>query len=252
MGVEVPVLLALVLVAALAGFVDAIAGGGGLLQLPALLVTGLPLPVALGVNKVSSICGTSAAVARYAGHGCVRWGRLAVAGPVALAASFAGVSAILAAVKTAAHAVEPAFAACFLALAGHQVWKATRPRRDAPPPPPRAGVGIAFVAAIGLYDGFIGPGTGMFLFWTFTTWWGMAPLEATGTTKAVNWLTNAGALALLISTGNVRWPLALAMAAANVVGGFVGAHTAIRRGGRFIRLTTAAVSAAVSVYLLVR
>jgi uncharacterized membrane protein YfcA len=249
MGVEAWVAAALAGVAFLAGFVDAIAGGGGLLQMPPLFAV-LGPAAAPGVNKAASICGTSAAVARYARHGTVRWDRLAVAGPLAFAGSAVGSWGYLEAVRHAADVVRPAFAVCFAALAVQQVRRALRRGQEPPPRPARPGVGLAFVAAIGLYDGFVGPGTGMFLFWAFTTWLALPALEATSTTKAVNWLTNAGALAVFAARGAVLWPLALVMAAGNAAGGFLGARTAIRGGVRLIRLVTGCVSLAASVYLL--
>ena len=252
MGVEWPVALALMLVAGLAGFVDAVAGGGGLLQLPALFAALGASPTALGVNKMASICGTTAAVIRYAANGNIVWKRLAWAGPLALVASVAGAKALLwlDRGKETSRAIEPVFAACFLALAVQQVWRATRKSGTAAPGRERAGAGLAFIAAIGLYDGFIGPGTGIFLFWAFTTWFGLEALDATGTTKAVNWLTNVGALSALLADGKIIWPLAAAMASTNTIGGFFGARAAIRRGVTFIRFLTAAVSAAAAVYLL--
>jgi len=254
MDLEWPVTVGLCLAALLAGFVDAVAGGGGLIQVPALFAVLADPATALGVNKVASICGTSAAVARYAREGHVAWRRVALAGPIALVASWLAANGLISAAKEAADAIRPLFAGCFLALAAHQVWKALRATEDAAAPPAlaRPAVGLAFVAAIGLYDGFVGPGTGMFLFWTFTTWFALSALDATGTTKAVNWLTNAGALVAFLSRGAILWPLALSMAAANTLGGFLGARTAIRRGVRFIRLVTALVSVAASVYLLGR
>jgi uncharacterized membrane protein YfcA len=249
MGVEGWVAAALAGVAFLAGFVDAIAGGGGLIQFPPLLAV-LGPAAAPGVNKASSICGTSAAVVRYARHGTVRWDRLAVAGPLAFAGSMAGTWGYLEVVRHAADVVKPAFAACFAALAVQQVVKALRRGGEAAPKPARPAVGLLFVAAIGVYDGFVGPGTGMFLFWAFTTWLALPALEATSTTKAVNWLTNAGALVVFVARDAVIWPLALAMAAANAAGGFLGARTAIRGGVRVIRLVTAAVSLGASAYLL--
>ena len=250
MGVEIPVLLALLAIAFVAGFVDAIAGGGGLLQFPPLLAI-LGPAAAPGVNKVASISGTSAALLRYARNGSVRWDRLAVAGPLAFVGSMAGSWGYLEVLKQAAHVVRPAFAVCFVALSVQQLWKTFRNEGERAPRPARPWVGLAFVAAIGLYDGFIGPGAGMLLFWAFTTWFALPALEATGTTKAVNVLTNAGALSVFIARGAILWPLALSMAAANLVGGAIGARTAIRRGVRFIRLTTAVVSIGASVYLLV-
>jgi uncharacterized membrane protein YfcA len=92
----------------------------------------------------------------------------------------------------------------------------------------------------------------MFLFWAFTTWFALPALEATSTTKAVNWLTNAGALAMFAVRGAVEWPLAAVLAAGNTLGGFLGARTAIRGGAKTIRLATAGVSLAASAWLLLR
>jgi hypothetical protein len=246
------VLVALAAVAGVAGWVDAIAGGGGLLQLPALFVAGVPVPAAFGVNKASSICGTSAALARYAHNGSVEWRVVAWAGPLALVGSVSGVLSLLAAVKAAAEAIRPAFAVVFLALAAQQAVRAWREGRAIETAPARRpAVALLFVLAIGFYDGLIGPGTGMFLFWALTTWLALPPLAATGTTKALNWIANAGALATLLSQGQVIWAPALAMASANLLGGLLGARTAIRRGVRFVRLTTATVSGLAALYLLV-
>lgn len=249
MPVELPVLLLLLVVAGVAGFVDAVAGGGGLIQLPPLLAL-LGPTAAPGINKASNFCGTCAALTRYARNGSVRWALLAVAGPLAFAGSLAGTLGYLEVVRHAASFVRPAFAVCFLALAAHQAWRVLRATPEPVAPRRRSRVGLAFVAIIGIYDGFVGPGTGMFLFWAFTTWFALPALEATGTTKAVNAITNLGSLTAFASKGAILWPLALAMAVANVAGGWLGAHTAIRRGVRFIRLVTAVVCAGASIYLL--
>jgi uncharacterized membrane protein YfcA len=250
------VLGALAVVAAAAGWVDAIAGGGGILQLPSIRAAGIPLepvPRALGVNKVSSICGTTAAVLRYASHGHVRWRVLAVPGALALAGSVVGARVVVGVARRAGDVVDAAFAGCFLALAVWQGAKALRGERPAAAPArPRPVAAAALAFAIGVYDGAVGPGTGMFLFWMFTTCLALPPLDATGSTKAVNWLTNAGALAGLLASGAVAWTPALVMAGANVLGGALGARTAVRRGVVFVRVVTALVSAAVSVYLVVR
>jgi uncharacterized membrane protein YfcA len=250
--VDPVVLVLLALVAGLAGWVDAIAGGGGLLQLPALFVAGVPAPALFGVNKLSSICGTTAAVLRYAAHGSVRWRTVLVAAPLAAAASAAGTLVLLAAAKRASEWIQPAFAVLFVALAVHQARRALRPAQaPAAPASARPAVVLALVAAIGAYDGCVGPGTGMFLFWAFTTFGAMPALEATGSAKVINWTTNAASLATLIARGEILWEPALAMASMNLVGGLVGARTAIRRGVRFIRLVTAAASVLAAVYLIV-
>ena len=251
MTVDLWTTVALVGVATIAGFVDAVAGGGGLIQLPPLLAA-IGADMAPAVNKVSSFCGTSAALGRYAKGRHVRFDRLRVALPLAFVGSMAGTLGYLEMLKRAKHVVEPIFAVCFLALSIQQVLRVVRKRPEPVAVPPRLVVGLVLVGAIGVYDGFVGPGTGLFLFWAFMTFFALPALEATGTTKAVNWATNLGALTIFLARGAVLWSLALPMAAGNLVGGFLGAHTAIRRGVGFIRITTAALCAGVSIYLLVR
>lgn len=252
MPVEPATLVALVAVAFLAGLVDAIAGGGGLLQLPPLLALVGP-GYAPGTNKVASIVGTSAALVRYARHGAVRWDRVALVGPVAFVGSLAGTLGYLEVVARRARDVEPAFAVVFLLLAADQVRRTLRPPAPATTPAaPRHALGLVAAGAVAVYDGAIGPGTGIFLFWTFSTLLALSPLDATGTTKAVNVLTNAGSLVAFVAKGAVLWPAALPMAAANLAGGLLGARSAIRHGVPLIRLVTATASAGAAVYLLIR
>ena len=251
MSVDLGTTVLLVGVATVAGFVDAVAGGGGLIQFPPLLAI-LGADAAPPVNKVSSVCGTSAALARYARGGHVRWDRLRIALPLAFTGSMAGTLGYLEVLKSAKHVVEPVFAVCFLALSVHQVLRVLQKRPEPATAHPHRTWGLVLVGLIGIYDGLIGPGTGLFLFWVFTTFFALPALDATGTTKAVNWATNVGALTVFLSRGAILWTLALPMAAGNLVGGFLGAHTAIRRGVGVIRLTTAVLCAGVSIYLLVR
>src|SRR5262245_56334068 len=220
MGVETHVLLLLMLAAFAAGWVDAVAGGGGLIQLPSILAGGICLPPAAGVNKVSSITGTTGALIRYARAGHVHWADVPLCGVLALAGSALGAWRLVE-FRDACDRLTPLFAACFVALAIHQVLRVWKPRP--PVPRRRPALGYALMFGIGLYDGFIGPGAGMFLFWTFTTCFALSPLDGTGTTKAVNVFTNAGALVPLLLAGQVLWPVALAMAAANLTGGQIGA-----------------------------
>lgn len=242
----------LILAAGAAGWVDAVAGGGGLIQLPSLLAAGVRLPTAAGVNKVSSICGTLAALARYARHGHVAWHEVPLCGALALLGSALGAYGLVQAAAEAKSALVPLFAVCFLLLAAHQVLRVIQPVDHDPARRRRPLLGYALMLVIGLYDGFVGPGTGIFLFWTYTTCFALAPLKATASTKAINVLTNVGALVPLIASGAVIWRLALMMAAANVVGGLLGSHAAIRRGAPLVRLVAAAVSVAASLYLLTR
>ena len=252
MPVEPLVLAILVGLAFLAGLVDAIAGGGGLLQFPPLLAFVGP-SYALGTNKAANVVGTTAALVRYARHGCVRWDRVALVGPVAFLGSLAGSLGYLELLRRHAHAVDPVFAVVFLVLAADQIRRTVRPPSPrTAPTTPRVGLGLAVAVGIAVYDGAVGPGTGIFLFWAFTTWFALSPLEATGTTKAVNALTNAGSLVAFVAQGAVLWPLAAPMAAANLAGGLLGARSAIRHGVKLIRIVTAVACVAAAGYLLYR
>lgn len=231
--------LALLCVAALAaGWVDAVSGGGGLLQLPALLVT-LPESTApaqaLGTNKLSSIVGTSAAARAYARRVTID---LRTAIPMAVAA-FAG-SAVGSAIATQ---IAPDFFRPFLLVLLIGVWVFTLVR-------PAMGVDdrlrwdgrrhrIAATVAgavIGTYDGLVGPGTGTFLLIALVAGLGYSFLSASATAKLVNLGTNAASLIVFGFTGNVLWLLGLAMGICNLVGAVVGARMAIAKGSGFVRI----------------
>jgi uncharacterized membrane protein YfcA len=252
MDLEPVVFALLILAAGAAGWVDAVAGGGGLIQLPSVLAAGIRMPTAGGVNKTSSLVGTVGAMLRYARAGHVRWAELPLFGSLAFAGSLLGSWRLIELSAGASDALIPLFAVCFLGLAAHQVYRVVRPRRQILEPRRRPVVGGTCLFAIGLYGGFIGPGAGVFLFSTFSTCFALSPLDATGTTKAVNVMTNTAALLPLLLGGHVLWPLGLSMAAANLVGGQLGAHLTIRKGAALIRLVAAAVSVAASIYLLRR
>src|SRR5262245_51733163 len=116
MGVETPILLGLLLAAFAAGWVDAVAGGGGLIQLPSILAAGICMPTASGVNKVSSLSGTAGAMLRYAREGHVRWADVPLCGGLALAGSALGSRTLVHLTQGACDALTPFFALCFLAL----------------------------------------------------------------------------------------------------------------------------------------
>lgn len=233
-----PASLGLLLTAAtLAGWVDAVVGGGGLLLLPALLIAvpGAPVATALGTNKLAAIFGTSTAALTYARRTRIDW---RVAGPAAaIAVLVAGVGAALAG-TIPAEAYRPAVLAVLVAVALFVTLRpslglhATPGRRT----PARAAAAIAIAGGgIALYDGMIGPGTGTFLILAFTTVIGANFLHASAMAKLVNAGTNLGALIVFASTGHVMWQLGLAMAACNVIGALIGSRMAIRRGAGFVR-----------------
>lgn len=230
------VVLLLCLVAAMAGWVDAVSGGGGLLQLPALLIA-LPADrpaLALGTNKLSSIFGTAAAAVTY---GRIEMPRLRTALPMA-GAAFGG--AALGSL-TAVHLPPMVFRPVIL-VALVLVWLFIALRRDfgltSREVSRRRHLITAVVGGllIGFYDGAVGPGTGSFLIVLLVAAVGYTFLQASATAKIVNVGTNAASLIVFGITGSVLWALGLLMAACNVAGAVIGARTAIARGSGFVRM----------------
>lgn len=230
---------ALALAALLAGFVDAIVGGGGLIQLPALLlVPGIQPAVALGTNKVGSIFGTVTSAVTYARRVRPGLARIWPAIAAALLASFCGA-------VVASHLPASVFTPVIVVvLAGVLVFTVARPRfgievdvRTAPGGAAAVVRGLCVGALIGFYDGALGPGTGSFLVIAFVAALHFEYLHAAGAAKWVNVATNAGALAFFIPLGVIDWPVALLLGAANMTGGYLGARLAVRLGSRFVRIT---------------
>jgi len=179
----------------------------------------------------------------------VRWPAVLVAAPLAAATSAIGTFVLLAFVKAAAEWIRPVFAVLFVLLALQQARRALR-RSAGPEAAPERGPASpsAFVGATGLYDGAVGPGTGMFLFWAFTTWAGLLRSSRPGRRRRSTGRRRR-VLSVLLAR-EILWEPALAMASMNLVGGFFGAHAALRRGVPFVRLVTAGVSLLAAAYLL--
>jgi uncharacterized membrane protein YfcA len=229
--------LALVLAAALlAGFVDSIVGGGGLIQVPAMLA-GFPvaLPATLlGTNKLASILGTSSAAAQYARRVRIPWRTLAAAAAVALPAALAGASLVSRVRPAAFRALVPValLVVLFQVLRHKELGSAHAP---ASLTAGRSALALAGIAGIGFYDGFFGPGTGSFLMLVFIRVYGFDFLHAAASARVINVATNAGALAFFGWHGDVWWLLALSLGLCNTAGSVLGARTALRHGGRFVR-----------------
>lgn len=229
-------LFALACVAAfVAGLVDAIAGGGGLIQLPALLVLfpGAAVPTLLGTNKVASFAGTFAALIRYVRSGvAVPWRHVGPAAAAAFAGSFTGA-------RLATHLPSEWMRPIVVVLlAGVLVFTATNPNFGAVIRAPRARSTLAAVAlgaGLGLYDGFFGPGTGSFLLFGFVALLGLDFLGASASSKVVNVATNLAAILAFSWAGQIRWELALPMALCNMAGSRVGSHLALANGVGFVR-----------------
>ena len=229
--------LSFVLCAAfLAGFIDAIVGGGGLIQVPALFA-GFPAgspPVLLGTNKLGSICGTSGAVLRYLRVVRLPWRVLLPAAAVAMVAAFAGASLVSAVSPALFRPLVPVMLTLVLI---HVLRHEDLGARHAPIVFSRARGYLALTAigGIGMYDGFFGPGTGSFLMLLFIRLYGFDFLHASAGARTINVATNAGALLFFGIHGEVHWALGIALGLCNAAGAVLGVHTAIRHGSKFIR-----------------
>ncbi|MPV37368.1 sulfite exporter TauE/SafE family protein [Georgenia subflava] len=229
-------ILLLVLAGLTAGWVDAVVGGGGLIQLPALLlVPGISPVQALATNKVGSIMGTSVSSLTY----YRRVGPdMRTAGPMALAAFAAAIGGAAVASQIPAELFTPIILVVCIAVAA---WTLARPSVGRTTALRWEGnrhvwtaLGLGLV--IGAYDGMLGPGTGSFLVIALVGVLGYAFLPATAIAKIVNFATNAGALLFFVPHGAVVWSLGLAVGAANLVGAYIGARMAVARGSGFVRV----------------
>jgi uncharacterized membrane protein YfcA len=232
----------------LAGLVDAVAGGGGLIQLPALLLW-LPRDVAsdlatvFGTNKMASICGTGIAVARYAPRVRIPWHSILPAAIAAFACAFAGATAVS---WFNRDLLEPVILLLLVLVAWYTYAKPDLGRLHAPAftAHRERSLGVAMGAVLGFYDGLFGPGMGSFLIFTFVGVFGFDFLSASASAKVINFATNLAALLLFASTGHVRYDYALPMALCQIAGSLVGTRLAMSRGTRFVRLVFLVVSTA--------
>ena len=225
-----------------AGFVDAIVGGGGLIQLPALLA-GYPSsapPVLLGTNKLGSICGTTGAVMRYLRVVRIPWRILLPGAVVAFLAALAGASLVSAVSPALFRPLVPIMLGVVLV---YVLWHKDLGARHAPIlfSRRRGYLALAAISGIGLYDGFFGPGTGSFLMLLFIRFYGFDFLHASAGARAINVATNAGALLFFGIHGNIHWALGIALGACNAMGSVLGAHTAVTHGSKFVRVVFIAI-----------
>jgi hypothetical protein len=223
--------------ALLAGFVDAVAGGGGLIQVPALFA-GLPreAPATLfGTNKIASIFGTLNAARRYLREVQLDWRIVVPAAASAFVFSFAGAAVVAWLPK---EVVRPLVLVMLVAVAVY-TWLRPDFGRERRTATIRAGkllpVALLAGALLGFYAGFFGPGAGSFMIFAFVRLFGMDFLHASAAAKIVNAATNAGALLLFAPTGHLLWALGLGMAACNILGAQFGSRLAIKHGSGFVR-----------------
>lgn len=230
----------LALAAFAAGFVDAVAGGGGLLTVPALLAAGLPAHATLATNKGQAVFGAvSSAVSFWRKDGVDRT-RAPVSFVSALFGSFLGAAAVLA---IPPKPLKPVVLALLL-VAAIVVSFPKRSRGAAAPPSRWAALPIG--VALGFYDGFFGPGTGSLLIVAFVVVFGDPLVRASGNAKIANLASNLAAVSLFAWRGEVIWRIAIPMAAANAVGAGLGARIALKRGNEFVRIVVLVVVGALA------
>lgn len=230
------VLALLALAAITAGYVDAVVGGGGLIQLPALLL-GLPgaSPVEiLATNKLGSICGTSISSVTY--YRRVRPDPRTFLPLMALA--FAGsASGALVASHIPRSAFDPIVLVALLVVGAYVLLKPDLGDETTLKLSGHRHTAMAMLTGftIGFYDGALGPGTGSFLTFALVGLMGYGFLEASAKARMANWATNLAALCIFIPQGAVIWHVGLVLGVANIVGGYLGARTAVAKGAGFVR-----------------
>jgi uncharacterized membrane protein YfcA len=233
-----PEVVALLLAAALAaGFVDAVVGGGGLIQLPALLL-GLPhaTPLQLlATNKLSSVCGTTVSAATY--YRRVRPDPRTFL-PLMLLALVGSMLGAVIASHLPRSVFDPIILVVLVVVGAYVMAKPALGEATALRFSGRRHLALAMLTGlpVGCYDGALGPGTGSFFVFTLVGLLGYDFLEASAKARLANWATNIGALLVFVPQDAVMWRLGLAMGGANLVGGYLGARTAVARGSRFVRL----------------
>ncbi len=226
----------------LAGFIDSIVGGGGLIQLPALLVF-LPntaVPLIFGTNKLSSIAGTSAAAIHYSQQVKIDWSIVLISTVSAFTFSFIGASTVSIINPTLMRPL----VLLLLILVAIYTWlkKDFGSQNIVKVQGSKQSLYAAIIGtSLGFYDGFFGPGTGSFLIFTFIGILGFDFLQASASAKVVNFSTNLAATIYFAATNHIIYGIALPMAACNVIGAVIGAKLAIAKGSAFVRVLFIAV-----------
>lgn len=227
-----------------AGLVDAVGGGGGLIQTPALfvLLPGASVPTVLGTNKLAGVWGTTAAAVTYARRVPVDAVGTAAMAAAAAAAAWLGAHAVG---LVSREAFRPLLVVALVCLGTYTLVRkdfGTVTREDVRPAA-RRWAGVAVGSVVGFYDGFFGPGGGALFVFGLVAVAGLDFLRASAASKLVNVATNVAALAVFVAGGHVLWAAALPMAACNLGGGLVGSRLALRHGAGFVRVVFVAIVA---------
>lgn len=246
-GVDVGTIALLFGVAVVAACFDAIAGGGGLLTVPALLIAGFDPVSAIATNKLQGAVGTWSATYAFARRGLVDWRS---AWPIAAAAGLASIAGALSVSFVTRPLLNALVPIVLVAIALYFATARGMRDEDASARLPPALFAGTVAPLVGFYDGVFGPGAGSFYMVGFVSLLGLSIVRATAQTKFCNAASNFGSLCLFAATGAVSWPVGLAMAAGALIGGQIGSILAIRLGARLIRPLLVSISCVMAIRLL--
>ncbi len=241
------VLSILVAVAAMAGMIDAIAGGGGLLALPALLWAGLPPVQALATNKLQGTFGTMTASFNFVRRGEIDLRRLRIPVLMTFIGSAAGTLAVQ---RLGSEMLERIVPTLLIVFALYFLFSPRIGDQDAQHRIGHGLFGLTIGFAVGFYDGFFGPGTGSFFAAAFVLLLGYSLRRATAGTKVLNFTSNVASLIFFALAGEVIWKVGLPMGIAQMIGAWIGSHLVMRHGARLVRPVLVVVSLAISLKLL--
>lgn len=239
------IILLLAVVAFVAGFIDAIAGGGGLLTVPALLLAGFDPVTALATNKLQATFGSGSATLVFLRKGYLKKSIL----PWVLASGLGSVTGVALLPYVPRTAMQVALPVALLLVGAYFAFS---PRLGGAhtASPPRNGAWQWLIPVVGMYDGIFGPGTGSFFMLVYVSLGRLSLLEATGRTKASNFASNVAALGTFALTGHIDATTGLVMAVGQLSGAWLGAHTSIRSGGAWIRPAVVTMSIVLAAKLL--
>jgi uncharacterized protein len=248
MDIPAETLALLAIVGLVAGFIDSVAGGGGLLALPSLLLAGLDPVSALATNKLQGTFGTASATHAFWRKGILKPQDHVPEIGTAFAGAVAGVIAVNYVSTDVLHAVMPVL---LVLVAGYFAFAPILSVYGSTPKFPVVAFVFGFAPLIAFYDGIFGPGTGSFFMLVLVGLFGHGVLEATARTKLLNFTSNIAALLVFIVVGQVFWVVGLGMGAAQVIGAQIGARVAIANGAKVIRplLVIMCVAMAIRLYM---
>lgn len=229
--------ISLIFLSFLAGFIDAVVGGGGLIQLPAMLINfpTLPLPVLLGTNKIAALSGTSVAAFQYAKKIKFDYKLLFIISLASLISSFLGAK-VVSYIDT--NVLKPLILVILIVIAIYTFLKKDLGSVETKNLPLNQQIlyGVLLALVVGFYDGFFGPGTGSFFVLGFVVILGFEFVKASAYSKVINCMTNLAALYVFVKQGDYLLDIAIIMAIFNILGNLIGSKLALKKGNEFVRI----------------